>query len=549
MADTHTKTATNRNVLAGAARLASYNMILQVLFRLTTFVLNALILRHISKEMLGVVSVRLQLLYNTILFMSGEAFRRACLSQGQHKQWTQTINLLWCSVPLAVFCSIPLIYIWMSVLEQPDPGVIANYSFSVFIFALSTWIELSAQPLLVLAQATLFVKLKVIVEGLAVAVKSLLIASLVLFFPQLGIYIFCISQMGYVIIHLSMYYGYIIYYIVAKGSQDDDFPIKSVRDIFPRFQSKQQWINPQQAYLTLSFFKQGFLKQILTEGERYIMTFFDMLSFGDQGIYDTINNLGSLAARFIFFPIEESTYLFFSQTLERGVPVDKQPKESITLASTLLKCLLKCVVLIGLTNVVFGYAYSYLLLDIYGGSLLSSGSGPSLLRWYCFYVLLIAVNGTTEAFVFASMSQKDVERYNKKMLLFSVFFLSASWYLSSTLGSVGFILANCINMVARIMHSIYFIVNYFSATIYQPLYGMLPSIPVLFTFGASWLITSFSEMSLCCDEGLSYRLAHIAIGALCIVVVFVSILQSEKELVNFVITQYRSRRGSGHGEK
>ena len=61
-------------------------------------------------------------------------------------------------------------------------------------------------------------------------------------------------------------------------------------------------------------------------GERYIMTFFDMLSFGDQGIYDTINNLGSLAARFIFFPIEESTYLFFSQTLERGVPVHKQPK-------------------------------------------------------------------------------------------------------------------------------------------------------------------------------------------------------------------------------
>ena len=32
MADTHTKTATNRKVLAGAARLASYNMILQVRF-------------------------------------------------------------------------------------------------------------------------------------------------------------------------------------------------------------------------------------------------------------------------------------------------------------------------------------------------------------------------------------------------------------------------------------------------------------------------------------------------------------------------------------
>ena len=64
-------------------------------------------------------------------------------------------------VPLAVFCAVPLVYVWMTLLEQPDPQVVANYWFGVFIFAVSTIIELSAQPLLVLAQATLFVKLKV----------------------------------------------------------------------------------------------------------------------------------------------------------------------------------------------------------------------------------------------------------------------------------------------------------------------------------------------------------------------------------------------------
>ncbi len=37
-----------------------------------------------------------------------------------------------------------------------------------------------------------------------------------------------------------------------------------------------------------------------------------------------INNLGSLAARFIFLPIEDSGYLFFSQTLHRGVAASTQ---------------------------------------------------------------------------------------------------------------------------------------------------------------------------------------------------------------------------------
>ena len=44
------------------------------------------------------------------------------------------------------------------------------------------------------------------------------------------------------------------------------------------------------------------------------------------GVYDIINNLGSLVARFIFLPIEESFYVFFAATLTRGFPADKQNK-------------------------------------------------------------------------------------------------------------------------------------------------------------------------------------------------------------------------------
>ena len=128
------------------------------------------------------------------------------------------------------------------------------------------------------------------------------------------------------------------------------------------------------------------------------------------GVYDTINNLGSLVARFIFLPIEESFYVYFSTSLYRGVPIKEQPKKVVPEASNALSMILKVVLVIAITIVTFGYSYAHLALDIYGGSLLVDGGGVSLLRWYCFYVLLLAVNGVTECFVFAVMSEEQVNR-------------------------------------------------------------------------------------------------------------------------------------------
>ena len=55
------------------------NAINAIISRGITFVLNAVILRHISGEELGVINVRLLLLVDTIIFISREAFRKACL--------------------------------------------------------------------------------------------------------------------------------------------------------------------------------------------------------------------------------------------------------------------------------------------------------------------------------------------------------------------------------------------------------------------------------------------------------------------------------------
>nr|XP_020463400.1 protein RFT1 homolog [Monopterus albus] len=429
----------SQDVLKNASTLASYNVLLQVMFRVLTFLLNAFTLRFVSKELIGVVNVRLTLLYSTLVFLSREAFRRACLSgaSGTNHSWRQVINLLWLTLPLGVLWGALLVCVWLWLLEVPDPQTVPYYG---------------PAPLV-------------------------------------------------------------------------DWTL---------------------ARLTWSFFKQSFLKQILTEGERYVMTFLNVLSFGDQGVYDIVNNLGSMVARFIFLPIEESFYIFFAKVLERGRDVKSQKQDNVTIAAEVLECLLKLVLVIGLIIAVFGGAYSHLALDIYGGSLLSSGAGPTLLRYYSCYVLLLAVNGVTECFVFAAMSQAEVDKYNLVMLALSVSFLFLSYILTWWVGRFGFILANCLNMGLRIFHSLLYIHHYFQFSQWKPLRGLLPSPLLLLALAVSASITTVSESVFCCDNGWLMRLVHIGVGAACLLGVLTAVLFTETRLVQFMRTQLLPRYRKKH---
>ncbi|XP_057561979.1 protein RFT1 homolog isoform X2 [Hippopotamus amphibius kiboko] len=482
----------SREVLGQAARLASSGLLLQVLFRLITFVLNAFVLRFLSKEIVGIVNVRLTLLYSTTIFLAREAFRRACLSGGAQRDWSQTLNLLWLTVPLGVFWSLFLGWVWLQLLQVPDPDVIPHYGTGVVLFGFSAVVELLGEPFWVLAQAHMFVKLKVIAESLSVILKSILTAFLVLWLPHWGLYIFSLAQ---------------------------------------------AFVNWEEAKLTWSFFKQSFLKQILTEGERYVMTFLNVLNFGDQGVYDIVNNLGSLVARLIFQPIEESFYIFFAKVLEREKDASLQKQEDVAVAAAVLESLLKLALLTGLTVTVFGLAYSQLALDIYGGAMLSSGSGPVLLRAYCLYVLLLAINGVTECFTFAAMSKEEVDKYNFTMLALSSSFLLLSYLLIRWCGSVGFILANCFNMGIRITHSLCFIHRYYLKSPYRPLAGLFLSPVLLGVFALSGGITAVSEAFLCCERGWPARLAHITVGALCLGATLGTAFLTEAKLIHFLRTQ------------
>uniref|UniRef100_A0A803Y6L4 Protein RFT1 homolog n=1 Tax=Meleagris gallopavo TaxID=9103 RepID=A0A803Y6L4_MELGA len=428
--------------------------LLQVLFRAAAFGLNALTLRRLSRELLGVVGVRLTLLYSTAVFLAREAFRRACLSGGAERSWAATINLLWLTVPLGVFWSVSLGFVWLHFLEVPDPSVVPHYRAAVVAFGLSAVVELLGEPFWVLAQAHLFVRLKVIAESLSVVTKCILTVILVILYPQWGLYIFSLAQLLYTSVLVLCYVVYFAKFLGSPEATKKSFPVPTMKALLPNLM---------------------------------------------------------------------------------------EDKDDVAVAANVLELLLKLVLLIGLTIAVFGYAFSQLALDIYGGSTLSSGTGPDLLRCYSLYVLFLAVNGVTECFTFALMCKEEVDRYNFVMLALSFTFLCSSYFLTRWHGSVGFILANCLNMGIRIAHSIHYIYGYFKESSYRPLTGLFPSPFLILAYVVSGGITVCSEAFFCCDKGWTARLIHISIGALCFAATTITMFCTETKLVHFVRSQFLSQ--------
>lgn len=62
--------------------------------------------------------------------------------------------------------------------------------------------------------------------------------------------------------------------------------------------------------------------------------------------------------------------------------------------------------------IVYGIPYSNTVLFLYGGSKLSEqGPGTRLLQANCAYIFIMALNGVTEAFTFAAMTQAQMDKY------------------------------------------------------------------------------------------------------------------------------------------
>ena len=217
-----------------------------------------------------------------------------------------------------------------------------------------------------------------------------------------------------------------------------------------------------------SFYIQGVFKNILTQAERYVVTFFDVMSLSQQGLWDTVTSIGALFPRFVFKPLEEGFHLHFCQNKTEA---DKD-----------LPVILKLSIIIGLFAVAIGIPQAWSILFVYGGEQVSGEYDPSgsfflrflgkelsILDSHLFLFLALqdfnnpafilqlclvntmacAMNGILEAYMFAVMTTEELNQHNSTLLIFSVLFILGTVTLGKMYLASGLLYAQILNMLLR----------------------------------------------------------------------------------------------------
>ncbi|XP_072759418.1 man(5)GlcNAc(2)-PP-dolichol translocation protein RFT1 [Anoplolepis gracilipes] len=548
------------SVLKSSLENASFSIAFQIFCRFVTFLLNAFIVRHVGQAVLGVINVRLLLLESMILFLSREPFMKACLTNTAEHNWAQVVNLLWLTVPICVMMSFLFGYIWLFLLSTTE-ALPPHYTFAVWAVGLSCIIELSSLTVQLVAIAFLFVKLKIILDTIMIAIRTMTFVPLILYHSENALLAFGIAQLVAAVFYTTSHYVYFHYYIATKlnkctqkrrmslkDSSDEyvvrEFPFRTVKDFLPcQLENNDSYFDKKLTILTWSFFRQGILKQILTEGERLIMTIMPVLTFTEQGTYEIVNNLGSLAARFIFRPIEESGYFYFTQTVKRDKLISDQNPAEVQESVNVLTHLCSFVTSIGLIVLVFGQSYSSTLLWLYGGSKLTLPLPVLLLRAHCLAVLLLGINGVTECYTNATADSATINKSNVIMVYESIAFLGASYLFVTWLGPVGFIFGNCVNMSLRIIYSAMFINKRHRDTTYRPLRGLVPK-PM---FSSSLLVAAFITNLSHAYFFPTEKILHLLIGITMFIIVLTSWIYENHELLRLAINKWYKRKNK-HGK-
>ncbi|KAG0322106.1 Oligosaccharide translocation protein rft1 [Dissophora globulifera] len=647
------------SILSSSVQGASYLVLLQFISRMLTFSLNQVLLRFTSAETLGIASVQLELLLNTILFLSREGVRCAAIRvsddtdtdasgtesslsrpltdrKGKSRDQGDTnnadprpgseayrlqklVNMVYAPIPVGALMTCLAVGYYLSQVDDEHDRRFPGYRLSICLYGLAALIELLAEPMFMVAQYKLWFKTRVSVEGMAVIVRCVLTCALTLYGARaavvasmpghhpheksagsassslttnntMGVLAFAIAQFVYGLLTLG---GFLLAFYSKSAEKhqrekdrlvkahekyhgdrgdeidDKDEDVISIKALLPRRLVRTTKDGRQESFyfdtellkLSKTLTAQSLLKHILTEGDKMLMTGFTAEQ--DQGVYAFVVNYGSLVARIIFQPMEETSRTLFSKLLSDIAPASqkvesKDKSSSFTTASgssavaltetqrtnlvvsrNLLLTIMKFHVLLGLVFIAFGTHYTGALIELVVGRNWSRNTiAPAVLSLYCWYVPIMGLNGITEAVVQAVASENELTVLSYWMVGFSAVFCGSGAFLMGVLGlgAKGIVLANCLNLTMRIVWSMWFLSRYYGR--YIPAHGspannnthssqskagmaktfsnvpwrdILPRWPMLAAFAAAYVITASSEHWITWETPRQL-LAHLLVG-------------------------------------
>jgi oligosaccharide translocation protein RFT1 len=294
-------------------------------------------------------------------------------------------------------------------------------------------------------------------------------------------------------------------------------------------------------YLVVIFTLQGLFKHALTEADKIVLS--ALTDSYDQGVYALASSYGGLAARLLLQPLEENARLLFSRQgalIAKHQSTKDDDKDGVQLLVQDLErtyySLIRGVLYVGLVFASIATNYTSLLLRILAGNRWGSNSEASdALSAFCVYTAFMAINGTTEAFVYGvARSGKAVGQLGLVHALIGGVFALISPCLVRRKGAVGLVTANCICMGLRSAYSLYYANAYFGRIDGKTnvrlggvtmLAKTVPHPVVLGIFVASYATTKASMTSnydLPIARGTNWivpALTHVSVGAACTVVV------------------------------
>lgn len=458
------------NTLASGA---SFLIAGQFFAKLLTFTLNQLILRFIGPESFG-ANAQLELLINTILFFSREAIRLAAQREsltGKHPDVyrfeggvventqsgtvQQVINIgfvpLVVGIPLATVLS--YLYIHFSGLTSEIDS--KTVSTAVVIFAISSILELAAEPGFLLYQFQLQFRKRASFESIAIFARCLLTVMFLMIGRQPGtaIIAFSLGQFAYSSVLATLYI-----FNSIRETRSKPYDITFPRGVWKEGDSSSKvYFSKETTHLAGSIWLQTIFKHCLTEGDKFLISL--LLPIADQGVYAVVVNYGSLIARLVFLPIEEALRNFFSKLL--SPPVNR---DNLKLSVTVISTLLRIYVYLSIFAIAFGPMVSSYVLQFLVSRTWLDTDAPVVLATYACYIPFLAINGVLESFVQSVAAPADIKRQSSALLAFSLSFAAAAYVFMRPLGrgAQGLVLANMFNMAQRIGWCIMWIEEYYS---------------------------------------------------------------------------------------
>ena len=243
---------------------------------------------------------------------------------------------------------------------------------------------------------------------------------------------------------------------------------------------KDAFFDAELLHLSGAMTAQSVVKHFLTEGDKFLISRLSPLE--DQGGYAVASNYGashsptaqlllayrytgSLVARILFQPIEESSRIFFSKSLSvspsSGEKEDKTLKTAIELLSTILLLFTHFLLLL----VTFGPPYLTLATALVLPPRYLQTSAPSILRAYRFYLPAMAYNGILEAFFASVCTPTDLRSQSRMMVAASVSLVAAAIGGSQLfgMGDTALVWANTVSMAVRALYTWQFVQRYCAA--------------------------------------------------------------------------------------